>query len=341
MFHVGLDIHSTRIAICVLNETGQVVHRSQVRGHRGDAAHPQGPARPLRGLLRGQLRLRPLPRPAPPAGRAGPGGPPGATAADLPVEEQERPQRRRAAGEAAVPRRDADGARALARGPDLAGADQLPQPGDRQADAGQERAPRAAAQRRRRAPEAARPVDEEGAGVAPPTGPADGLAAAAAGPAARGDRDAHPPGAADRAGVEPPGPADAGRRADCGPSPASAPARPRRWPRSSTTRTASATPRRSAGTSGWSRARTSRATGTGSGTSPARAPPVVRQLVAEAAWQAIRRSPTVRAFFERAQRDDPQRKKIALVATAHYLVRVMWAMLRHGTVWQESVAQAA
>src|SRR6187200_410681 len=32
MFHVGLDIHSTRISICVLGETGQVVHRSQVRG---------------------------------------------------------------------------------------------------------------------------------------------------------------------------------------------------------------------------------------------------------------------------------------------------------------------
>jgi transposase len=39
--------------------------------------------------------------------------------------------------------------------------------------------------------------------------------------------------------------------------------------------------------------------------------PVVRRLVAEAAWQARRRSPTVRAYFERAQRDDPQRKKIA------------------------------
>jgi transposase len=68
--------------------------------------------------------------------------------------------------------------------------------------------------------------------------------------------------------------------------------------------------------------------------------PVVRQLVAEAAWQARRRSPTVHAYFERVQRDDPQRKKIALVATAHYLVRVMWAMLRHGTRWQESVALA-
>lgn len=69
--------------------------------------------------------------------------------------------------------------------------------------------------------------------------------------------------------------------------------------------------------------------------------PVVRQLVAEAAWQAIRRSPTVRAFFERTRRDDPQRQKIALVATAHYLVRGMWAMLRRGTVWQEHYAQAA
>jgi transposase len=69
--------------------------------------------------------------------------------------------------------------------------------------------------------------------------------------------------------------------------------------------------------------------------------PVVRQLLAEAAWQAIRRSPSVRAFYERARRDDPQRQKIALVATAHYLVRVMWAMLRRGTAWEEQHAQAA
>ena len=31
MFYVGLDIHSKRIAICVLSDTGQVAHRSQVR----------------------------------------------------------------------------------------------------------------------------------------------------------------------------------------------------------------------------------------------------------------------------------------------------------------------
>ena len=68
--------------------------------------------------------------------------------------------------------------------------------------------------------------------------------------------------------------------------------------------------------------------------------PVVRQLVAEAAWQAQRRSPAVRAYFERVQRGDPQRKKIALVATAHYPVRVMWALLKRGTDWQEHPALA-
>jgi hypothetical protein len=31
MYYVGLDIHSKRISLCVLNETGQIVQRSQVR----------------------------------------------------------------------------------------------------------------------------------------------------------------------------------------------------------------------------------------------------------------------------------------------------------------------
>jgi transposase len=68
--------------------------------------------------------------------------------------------------------------------------------------------------------------------------------------------------------------------------------------------------------------------------------PVVRQLVAEAAWQAQRRSPRGRAYFERVQRGAPQRKKIALVATAHYLVRVMGALLKRGTTWVANPAQA-
>ena len=60
-----------------------------------------------------------------------------------------------------------------------------------------------------------------------------------------------------------------------------------------------------------------------------------RQLLTEAAWQAVRRSPTVRRYFERIHRGDPDRRKIALLATAHYLVRVMWSMWKHGTVWRE------
>jgi transposase len=64
-------------------------------------------------------------------------------------------------------------------------------------------------------------------------------------------------------------------------------------------------------------------------------PPTVRKLLTEAAWQGIRRSKTIRGFFEQVKREDPQRKKIALVATAHYLVRVMSAMLRSGECWRE------
>jgi transposase len=66
----------------------------------------------------------------------------------------------------------------------------------------------------------------------------------------------------------------------------------------------------------------------------------VRRFLTEAAWQAVRRSPTVRAYFERIQRKDPERKKIALVATAHYMARVMYALLRRGELWQEKVAVA-
>ena len=69
-------------------------------------------------------------------------------------------------------------------------------------------------------------------------------------------------------------------------------------------------------------------------------PPVVRQLMIEAVWSSIRHSATVQAYYERIRRDDKERKKIAIVATAHYLVRVMWSMLRNGTLWRETVMAA-
>lgn len=70
-------------------------------------------------------------------------------------------------------------------------------------------------------------------------------------------------------------------------------------------------------------------------------PAQARWLLAEAAWQGIRRSATIRSFFEQVMHGDPERKKIALVATAHYLTRVMAAMLKSGEVWREDPACAA
>jgi len=64
-------------------------------------------------------------------------------------------------------------------------------------------------------------------------------------------------------------------------------------------------------------------------------PPTVRKLLCEAAWIAVRRDPQVKARFERIAGDDPDRRKIAIVAIAHYLARVMAAMLRSGEVWRK------
>jgi transposase len=61
-------------------------------------------------------------------------------------------------------------------------------------------------------------------------------------------------------------------------------------------------------------------------------PATVRKLVTEAAWQAVRRCDEARAFFERVMDGDAGRRKIALVATAHWLLRVMLSMLKSGEV---------
>jgi transposase len=65
-------------------------------------------------------------------------------------------------------------------------------------------------------------------------------------------------------------------------------------------------------------------------------PGTVRKVLVEAAWQGIRRSPTIRAFYERVKQGRDDRKKKALVATAHYLARVMLSMLRTGECWREA-----
>lgn len=65
-------------------------------------------------------------------------------------------------------------------------------------------------------------------------------------------------------------------------------------------------------------------------------PGTARKYLVEAAWQGVYRSPTIRAYFERVLHGRKERRKIALVATAHYLVRCMHAMLVSGRPWREA-----
>lgn len=65
-------------------------------------------------------------------------------------------------------------------------------------------------------------------------------------------------------------------------------------------------------------------------------PATVRKLVVEATWRVIALNPSVKAFFERIHHGKKDRRKIALVATAHWLLRCMLAMLKTGECWREA-----
>jgi len=65
-------------------------------------------------------------------------------------------------------------------------------------------------------------------------------------------------------------------------------------------------------------------------------PSVVRGLLAEAAWQGVRRSTRIRATFQRLLHGNPERKKIAITATAHFMIRAMLRMLQTGEMWRET-----
>jgi transposase len=67
-------------------------------------------------------------------------------------------------------------------------------------------------------------------------------------------------------------------------------------------------------------------------------PATLRKFLCEAAWQARRRSATVRAWFERVSGGEPGRRKLAVVAVARKLSMVMLAMLKTGEAWRESPA---
>lgn len=65
-------------------------------------------------------------------------------------------------------------------------------------------------------------------------------------------------------------------------------------------------------------------------------PATARGLLIESAWVGVRRSPKIRAYYERIMKGDPDRRKIAIVATAHYLLRVALCLLKTGEVWDEA-----
>lgn len=68
-------------------------------------------------------------------------------------------------------------------------------------------------------------------------------------------------------------------------------------------------------------------------------PSSVRRLLTEAAWSAIRHNPIAREKFLRIQNGNKKRTRIAVVAVAHYLVRVMLSLLKNNQMWDLKKAE--
>ena len=63
-------------------------------------------------------------------------------------------------------------------------------------------------------------------------------------------------------------------------------------------------------------------------------PATLRRLLVETAWRAIDHDASLRQTFDRITANKPERRKIALVAVAHKLARIMLAMLKTGCVYE-------
>ena len=62
---------------------------------------------------------------------------------------------------------------------------------------------------------------------------------------------------------------------------------------------------------------------------------VVRALLVEASWAAVRYNARIRELYHRLKRGNKSRRKIAIVAVARRLAVYCWAMLRDGSRWRE------
>ena len=66
-------------------------------------------------------------------------------------------------------------------------------------------------------------------------------------------------------------------------------------------------------------------------------PSVVRWLIVESAWRAVKHSPALKQFYERVLHGQAKRKKIAIVATARKVLSVMRAMQMTGELFNEQL----
>jgi transposase len=69
-------------------------------------------------------------------------------------------------------------------------------------------------------------------------------------------------------------------------------------------------------------------------------PSVVRWLLVESTWRAIRQSPALQRFYERIVGGQNQRRKVAVVATARKRLTIMRAMLQTGERFNEELVSA-
>ena len=70
-------------------------------------------------------------------------------------------------------------------------------------------------------------------------------------------------------------------------------------------------------------------------------PSVVRWVICESSWMAIRKSTGLRKFYERVMCGQDGRKKIAIVAVARKLLSIMRAMLMTGELFNEELVNEA
>lgn len=68
---------------------------------------------------------------------------------------------------------------------------------------------------------------------------------------------------------------------------------------------------------------------------------LLRKLLVEVSWIALRYNPWLREVFERVKAGSKKRRKIAIIAVARRLLVIAWAMLRDGSRWQPPRVVAA